>query len=204
MRPAIVLPLVLGVGVTAALGGYWFAHHQLASPSAVSQTTAVNAPAQGQRKILYYKDPMGVPDTSQAPKKDSMGMDYIPVYADQAGDDGSIVKVSPARVQMLGVRTEPAAFRTLIRSVRAVGTVQFSERQQTVVSTKFEGWIEDLFVDTTGEPVRRGQPLMRVYSPLLVQTQQEYVDAAAMAASLAGAAVSLKPESHTGGQRSGS
>ena len=252
MRPTVVLPLVLGVCIAAALGGYWFAHRQLTSSPAVSPTTAVDAPAQRERKILYYKDPMGkpdfsatpkkdemgmdylpvyedeeetlapaapatgappqhdhgsqapaaagadrkvlyyrnpmgLPDTSPVPKKDSMGMDYIPVYADEAGDDGSIVKVSPARVQMLGVRTEPAGFRTLIRPVRAVGTVQFSERQQTVVSTKFEGWIEDLFVNATGEPVRRGEPLMRVYSPLLVQTQQEYVDAAAMAASLAGA-----------------
>ena len=139
------------------------------------------------RKILYYRNPMGLPDTSPVPKKDSMGMDYIPVYADEAGDDGSIVKVSPARSQMLGVRTEPATRRTLIRPVRAVGTVQFSERQTTIVSTKFEGWIEKLYVNATGEPVRRGQRLMLVYSPLLVQTQQEYVDATKMAASLAGA-----------------
>jgi Cu(I)/Ag(I) efflux system membrane fusion protein len=156
-----------------------------------SQNHGSHAPATTgtDRKVLYYRNPMGLPDTSPVPKKDSMGMDYIPVYADDAGDDGSIVKVSPARVQMLGVRTELAGLRTLVRPVRAVGTVQFSERQLAVVSTKFEGWIEDLFVNATGEPVRRGQPLMRVYSPLLVQTQQEYVDAAAMAASLAGADV---------------
>ncbi len=139
------------------------------------------------REILYYRNPMGLPDTSPVPKKDSMGMDYIPVYAGEAGDDGSIVKVSPARVQMLGVRTEPAGFRILSRPVRAVGTVRFSERQLTVVSTKFEGWIEKLYVNATGEPVRQGGPLMRVYSPLLVQTQQEFVDAAAMAESLSGA-----------------
>ncbi|MBK8174885.1 MAG: efflux RND transporter periplasmic adaptor subunit [Rhodospirillales bacterium] len=154
-------------------------------PAAPSQADhAHGAPAD--RKVLYYRNPMGLPDTSPVPKKDPMGMDYIPVYTDQGQDDGSVVTVSPARVQMLGVRTETAARRTLMRPVRAVGTVQFSERQMTVVSTKFEGWIETLYVNTTGEPVRRGEPLMQIYSPLLVQTQQEYVDAAKMAASLQG------------------
>jgi Cu(I)/Ag(I) efflux system membrane fusion protein len=150
-------------------------------------TAHSSAPAGADRKILYYRNPMGLPDTSPVPKKDSMGMDYIPVYADEAEDDASLVKISPARVQMLGVQTEPATLRTLIRPVRAVGAVEFSERQQAIVSTKFEGWVERLYVNATGEPVRRGAALMRVYSPILVQTQQEYVDAAAMADSLAGA-----------------
>jgi Cu(I)/Ag(I) efflux system membrane fusion protein len=160
-----------------------------ASPSALQHDHAAPAPTPSgkDRKVLYYRNPMGLADTSAVPKKDSMGMDYIPVYADEAGDDGLVVKISPARVQMLGVRTEPAVLRTLVRPVRAVGTVQFSERQQSIVSTKFEGWIEDLYVNATGEPVRRGQPLMRVYSPVLVQTQQEYVDAAKMAAALSSA-----------------
>jgi Cu(I)/Ag(I) efflux system membrane fusion protein len=153
-------------------------------PAPSEAMTAPPAAAGKDRRILYYRNPMGLPDTSPVPKKDSMGMDYIPVYADEAADDGAVVTISPARVQMLGVRTEPATPRRLIRPVRAVGTVQFSERQLSVVSTKFEGWIEKLHVNATGEPVRRGEPLMRVYSPLLVQTQQEYIDAARMAASL--------------------
>lgn len=159
------------------------------APLASATSAAPPAAASKDRPVLYYRNPMGLPDTSAVPKKDSMGMDYIPVYADQADDDGSLVKISPTRVQTLGVRSEPAALRTLVRPVRAVGTVQFSERQLTVVSTKFEGWIERLYVSATGEPVRRGQPLMQIYSPLLVQTEQEYVDAARMAASLAAAEV---------------
>lgn len=159
------------------------------APLASATSAAPSAAASKDRTVLYYRNPMGLPDTSAVPKKDSMGMDYIPVYADQADDDGSLVKISPTRVQTLGVRSEPAALRTLVRPVRAVGTVQFSERQLTVVSTKFEGWIERLYVSATGEPVRRGQPLMQIYSPLLVQTEQEYVDAARMAASLRAAEV---------------
>jgi Cu(I)/Ag(I) efflux system membrane fusion protein len=127
------------------------------------------------RRILYYRNPMGLPDTSPVPKKDAMGMDYIPVYADEAEAASSgMVKISPERVQMIGVQSEPVARRTLVRPIRAVGTVQFDERRTFVISTRFEGWIEKLLVNATGETVRRGQPLMQVYSPDLVLAQQEY------------------------------
>jgi Cu(I)/Ag(I) efflux system membrane fusion protein len=64
----------------------------------------------GERKIIYYRNPMGLPDTSPVPKKDSMGMDYIPVYADEgSGTVPGTVAISPERIQMLGVRTEAAS-----------------------------------------------------------------------------------------------
>jgi len=129
----------------------------------------------GDRKPLYYRNPMGLPDTSPVPKKDPMGMDYIPVYADdvEAAAQG-VVRISPERIQMIGVRSEAVSRRDLVRPIRAVGTVQFDERRTYVVSTRYEGWIERLLVNTTGEKVRRGQPLMDVYSPDLVLAQQEY------------------------------
>lgn len=158
-----------------------------ASTAAASSGRVHPQPAPEDRKVLYYRNPMGLPDTSPAPKKDSMGMDYIPVYEDEGADDGSLVTVSPARVQMLGVRTQAAALRSLKRPIHAVGTLRFSERQIFVVSARFEGWIERLLANATGETVRQGQPLMRIYSPLLVQTEQEYVEAARMATALADA-----------------
>ncbi|WP_431269247.1 efflux RND transporter periplasmic adaptor subunit [Dankookia sp. P2] len=118
---------------------------------------------------------MGLPDTSPAPKKDSMGMDYIPVYEDEARQPAGTVTVSPERVQMLGVRTEAAAERTMTRSIRAVGTIAVDERRLTVVAPRFEGWIQKLLVNETGQPVRRGQPLFEVYSPELAAAEQEYV-----------------------------
>ncbi len=137
--------------------------------------TAKPAPPPGDRKILYYRNPMGLADTSPVPKKDPMGMDYVPVYADEAEAASSgMVKISPERVQMIGVKSEPVGRRDLVRPIRAVGTVQFDERRTFVVSTRFEGWIEKLLVNATGETVRRGQPLMQVYSPDLVLAQQEY------------------------------
>src|SRR5436305_10093670 len=101
--------------------------------AAPASTPAPPAAApRGERKILYYRSPMGLPDTSPVPKKDSMGMDYIPVYADDAGAAGT-VKIGPEGIQTLGVRTEVAARRSLARSVRAVGTVMADERRIGVV-----------------------------------------------------------------------
>jgi len=130
-------------------------------------------PPAGKGRILYYRNPMGLPDTSQAPKKDSMGMDYIPVYEGDAADAG-IVKIAPGRIQQLGVRTEAVAVRSMSHSIRAVGTVALDERRIAVVAPRFEGWITRLLVNTTGQPVRKGEPLAQVYGPDLVLAQQEY------------------------------
>jgi Cu(I)/Ag(I) efflux system membrane fusion protein len=122
------------------------------------------ATAGGARKILYYRNPMGLPDTSPVPKKDSMGMDYIPVYEGEEQDDGKTVKVSLDKIQRSGVRTEQVDARTIVRAVRAVGTVRYDERRLSVVTMRSEGYVEDLFVNTTGQFVREGEPLFRVYS----------------------------------------
>jgi Cu(I)/Ag(I) efflux system membrane fusion protein len=129
----------------------------------------------GQKKILYYRNPMGLPDTSPVPKKDPMGMDYIPVYEGEDQDAPGTVKVTADRIQTLGVRTEPATRRSLARQVRAVGTIEISERGQHTVAPKFEGWIEKLHVNTTGQAIARGQALAEVYSPELVSAQREYL-----------------------------
>jgi len=144
------------------------------------------APTGAERKILYYRNPMGLPDTSPVPKKDSMGMDYIPVYVDEgsAAMPGTVT-ISPERIQMLGVRTEPVARRSMAHTVRAVGTVAADERRIGVVNPKFEGWIEKLLVNTTGQTVRRGDALLEVYSPDLVLAQREYLVARAAAAGMA-------------------
>ena len=126
-------------------------------------------------KVLYYRNPMRLPDTSPVPKKDTMGMDYIPVYEGEEPDVAGAVKINPAKVQQLGVEILPAEERRLSRTIRAVGTVQSDERRLFVVNTKFEGWIEKLYVNATGQAVRRGEPLMEVYAPELVVAEREYV-----------------------------
>jgi Cu(I)/Ag(I) efflux system membrane fusion protein len=125
----------------------------------------------GPRKILYYRNPMGLPDTSPVPKKDWMGMDYIPVYEGEEQDDGKTVRVSVEKVQRSGVRTEVIEARTIIRPVRAVGTVMHDESRLTIVTMRSDGYIEELFVDKSGQHVHAGEPLFRVYSPDIVSAQ---------------------------------
>jgi len=147
-------------------------------------------------KILTYRNPMGLADTSPVPKKDPMGMDYVPVYAGEAPDDSGTVKISVAKVQRLGVRTEVVAKRTLLRTIHANGSIQPDERRLSVFSTRFEGWIEKLHVNATGQTVRRGDPLMDVYAPDLVAAQQEYRLAASTLRALADAG----PDARAGAQ----
>ena len=168
--------------IAAALGaGYWFGRQQPAAASTMAMadaasgdTAASPSPAgKNERKLLYYRNPMGLPDTSPEPKKDSMGMDYIAVYEDDAPDDSGAVKVSPARIQTLGVKTARAEERTLDAALRTVGRVEVDERRIHDVAPRFEGWIERLQVSATGDPVSKGQALFSVYSPELVSAQKE-------------------------------
>ncbi|XSG81483.1 MAG: efflux RND transporter periplasmic adaptor subunit [Methyloligella sp. ZOD6] len=124
----------------------------------------------GEREILYYRNPMGLPDTSPVPKKDSMGMDYIPVYADEVDDSGT-VKVSLAKVQRSGVRTETVKPKALSRTVRGVGTVEHDESTLSVVTVRSDGYVEELFVDKTGQHIEAGEPMFRFYSPQIQLAQ---------------------------------
>ncbi|MFB0934390.1 MAG: efflux RND transporter periplasmic adaptor subunit [Propionivibrio sp.] len=171
---------IVAVAIVAAGGGYWLgskgtATHGTATMSATGGTAAK------ERKLLYYRNPMGLPDTSPVPKKDPMGMDYIPVYEGEEANEpasGSQVRVSTEKVQKLGVKTEAAQLRTLDRIVRAAGRVEPDERRTYAISPKFEGYVERLHVNVTGQPVGKGQPLFEVYSPELVSAQREYALAA--------------------------
>ncbi len=169
----------IAVGVAIAIGaGYWIAHLQNAGNPVplITESQAQSdsaAPADGERKILYYRNPMGLPDTSPVPKKDSMGMDYIPVYADDQPDDSGAVVVSPARIQTLGVKTAEVELRAVDSAVRASGRIELDERRQVVVAPRFEGWIERLHVNAVGDPVKKGQPLFTAYSPELQSTGEE-------------------------------
>ena len=180
MNATLKIALVAALLALGAAGGYWLGSSKSEVGSRKPEVNASSRPPDTARgKVLYYRNPMGLPDTSPTPKKDPMGMDYIPVYeGDDAGGSGAEIRISTEKVQKLGVRTETVAFRPLTRTVRAVGTLQVDERRIHAVAPRFEGWIERLHVNTTGQPVARGEPLMEVYSPDLVTAQQEYLVAA--------------------------
>jgi Cu(I)/Ag(I) efflux system membrane fusion protein len=154
-----------------------------ATQNATANAQPLKAAAADKGGILFYRNPMGLPDTSPVPKKDSMGMDYLPVYENETGADAGVVQVSPDRVQMLGVRTASVEMRPALTSaIRATGTVQFDERRLADVTTKVGGWIEKLDVAATGDAVRAGQPLLELYSPDVVSAEQEYLVVAQMGA----------------------
>jgi membrane fusion protein, copper/silver efflux system len=173
-RTAIAAGLIAASLVAGFLIGRGSRTETTAGPSASAPAGSAAPTKAGERKLLYYRNPMGLPDTSPVPKKDPMGMDYIPVYEGEESASGT-VKVSADRIQSLGVRTEPVVRRAIAREVRAVGTIEVDERGQFTVAPKFEGWIEKLYVNTTGQAVARGQPLADVYSPELVSAQREYL-----------------------------
>ena len=181
MKPIVVIATCVLLAAALLGTGYWWGTNRRAAEAPRTPETKAApaiatdpAPAAAKPRILFYRNPMGLPDTSPVPKKDQMGMDYVPVYEGEE-PQGPEIKISLDKVQKLGVKTEAAAYRNLARGVRALGTVQVDERSQRTVAPRFEGWIQRLLVNTTGEAVRRGQPLMEVYSPDLVAAQQEYL-----------------------------
>ena len=132
------------------------------------------ATAQGPRKIKYYRNPMGLPDTSPVPKKDSMGMDYIAVYEGEDSDDGS-VKLSPGKIQRTGVKSEAASQRVIRTIIRAPGTIQLDERRISVIAMRTESFVQKVADVTTGTAVKKGQPLMETYSPAISSAAAEYI-----------------------------
>jgi RND family efflux transporter MFP subunit len=131
---------------------------------------------------------------SDRPAKDEMGMDFIPVYADEGQGASAVpgraaIKVAPERAQLLGIRSVPVGSGFSGGTVRTVGRVAMDERRREVVHARYEGYVEKLLVDFTGKPVRKGQPLLTIYSPELVAAQKEYLVARGAQARLGDSAV---------------
>lgn len=138
------------------------------------QSSAISG---GDRKILYYRDAMNPAHTSPRPGKTPDGMDLAPVYEDEAASEGGAVKIDPLTVQNIGVKTETVEMRSLKKDIRVSANIDLNETTVSIVNTKIMGWVEKLLVDFTGQPVKKGQPLLSLYSPDLVSTQDEYLQA---------------------------
>lgn len=133
-----------------------------------------------EREILYYRAPMDPTYTSDEPGKSPMGMDLVPVYADEEQESAqreNVVRIDPSFVQMIGVQTAVVERTDIPFTIRSVGNVTYNDEQLYWVTTKYEGWIEKVYVNYTGEAVKKGQKLFEIYSPRLVTTQKEYLDA---------------------------
>jgi Cu(I)/Ag(I) efflux system membrane fusion protein len=131
----------------------------------------------GEREILYWVAPMDANYRRDEPGKSPMGMDLVPVYADEVDSQPGTVKIDPTVVNNLGVRTAQAERGALPRHIDTVGYVQFDEDTLHHVHTRVDGWIEKLATKATGDPVEKGQLLFELYSPTLVNAKQEFLAA---------------------------
>lgn len=160
---AILIALLVGAG-----GGYWYAMRANQEPTEAAAS-----------KPLYYRSAMKPSVTSPAPAKDEMGMDYVPVYAEEkthpSHEAPGTVVIDPTTVQDIGVRTAQAERRIISRTIRTVGRVTYDEELISRLHPKVEGWITKLYVDETGGQVKRNQELLQIYSPQLVATEEEYI-----------------------------
>jgi len=127
-----------------------------------------------EKKIKYWAAPMDPTYIRNAPGKSPMGMDLIPVYEDDA-QSGSTISIDPVTAQNMGVRTAPVVKGDLSRRIRTVGLIGYEEPKQYSVNAKIAGWVEKLYVNKTGQQVKKGQPLLEIYSPELVTAQQELI-----------------------------
>ena len=135
------------------------------------------APAKAEREILYWVAPMDPNYRRDEPGKSPMGMDLVPVYADEVASKPGVVSIDPTMKANLGVRTALAERGTLPRLIETVGYVGYDEDTLQHVHTRVDGWIESLAATATGDPVKKGQLLFELYSPTLVSAQQEYLAA---------------------------
>ena len=191
-----VFAFVLGVAATVAVvanpaGWPWLdrarttiVHTGTASP-ATSPSTPKPVPPM-ERTIKYWRAPMDPAYVSDKAGKSPMGMDLIPVYEDEAGaPPPGTVTIDPAFVQNMGVRAEPVRWTDIPFRIRTVGTLAYNDSQVALITTKYDGWIETVHANYVGEPVKKGQDIFDIYSPQLVTTEQEYLQALDYAARMA-------------------
>jgi Cu(I)/Ag(I) efflux system membrane fusion protein len=170
-RAHIALTLIVAV---LLVGGGFYAGHRSGSSDHASMTAATAASDAGERKPLYWHDPMVPgPRFDKPGKSPFMDMQLVPVYADEGSDGG--VKVSPTVQQNLGVRTATVKRGDVSSSFNAVGAVQFDERRTHVVQSRVAGYVERLDVRAPMERVRKGQALAVVFAPEWLGPQNEFL-----------------------------
>jgi len=167
-----VIVIALAAALAGATGGYLLS----ASRGHLPADAAAPGNAAVERKPLYWVAPMDPTYRRDGPGKSPMGMDLVPVYADEQEAGASAagtIRISPEVVNNLGVRTARAAYTGLPGEIRTVGYVQYDEDRLVHIHPRVQGWIEKLYVKASGDPVAAGQPLYELYSPELVNAQQE-------------------------------
>lgn len=168
-------PLFWLAGALLVLMGAGFGYYSGIS-SANHPQTAKNAEQAAERKVLYYRNPMGLADTSPTPKQDSMGMDYLPVYENELPAN-DIVRIDSHKIQTLGVQTQAVKPQVLGREIRALANLEIDEARVFDISPRFEGWVTRLLVNAQGQEVNKGEILFDVIIPNLYYAEFAYKQA---------------------------
>ena len=176
----VIITLVIGGGIAYYLGyhGGKTKGSMMAMQMASTKTgaEAESPESAGKGKILYWRAPMNPMETYNHPGKSAMGMDLVPVYAnDVAG--GAKIKINPVIEQDTGIRTAAVKYGPLDHTIRTYGRITYDETRVAMIHPRYSGWIEKLYVDFTGQMVAKGAPLFTIYSPDLITVQQDYLAA---------------------------
>ena len=188
---ALLVGLAVGVSYDKLLGELSNSHHSSQnSPtlhssaqhslgqnqSATTNEQSSASKEQTTTEPLYWVAPMDDNYRRDKPGKSPMGMDLVPVYAETGGNSGEgVVKINPSVVNNLGVRTATVSYARLDNQINTVGFITYNEDKLSHIHPRIAGWIEKLYIKATGDLVEKGQPLYELYSPELVNAQEEYL-----------------------------
>ena len=165
-----IKPIVIGM----VIGGFLtFGVYSFMAPTNSGEASSV---VTAEKKPLYWVAPMDANYKTDKPGKSPMGMDLVPVYDDggKGPDEGpGTIRISPDVVNNLGVRTAIVSYKSLHTEINTVGYVAYDEDKLVHIHPRVQGWIEKLYVKAIGDPVKKGQPLYEIYSPELVNAQEE-------------------------------
>ncbi|WP_199610034.1 efflux RND transporter periplasmic adaptor subunit [Flocculibacter collagenilyticus] len=168
---SLITGLLIGATFSAIVSAVLFFTLNVQSPANSDDATS----SKDENKPLYWVAPMDDNFRRDKPGKSPMGMDLVPVYANDNEDEVGTVSITPQVVNNLGVRTAKVEYRPLVQSINTVGYIQYDQDQLVHIHPRVEGWVDKLFVNAAGETVQQGDPLYQLYSPQLVNAQEEYL-----------------------------
>ncbi len=178
-KKIFIYTLLIVIGAAIGAGGYYyFVSGNQKSTGVSNNATDQKSGKTEKRKVLYWRAPMNPKEIYDHPGKSNMGMDLVPVYADASGETG-VVSINPVVQQDMNVKIATVKEGTLHSDVYTNGILQPDEQKEYVATTKIGGWIEKMYINYTGQKVRKGDKLIKIYSPELVAAQEEYLTALA-------------------------
>lgn len=177
-KKILIYTVLVIIGAVIGSGGYYLLYGVSGSSPSVSDSGNKTQSGTNGKKVLYWRAPMNPKEIYNHPGKSNMGMDLVPVYADNSGESG-VISIDPVMQQDMNVKIATVKEGHLSPEIFTNGILQPDEQKEYIATTKISGWIEKLYINYTGQKVRKGEKLVKIYSPELVAAQEEYLSALA-------------------------